>query len=185
MLTRHAHQDPLDPAQLHFRRLEVLDFPLMQRWLTTDAVGEWWGKREWTIEDVSADYTPSIEGKEPVWGYIIMYGAAPIGYIQTYRLTSYPVYREVVDVDEGMAGVDLFIGETEYLHRGLGAPLIRKFVAEIVFGALGATSCFIDPDPRNLAAIRAYEKAGFHYMMTTQIPGEAAPAYLMRLDRTS
>src|SRR3712207_4955370 len=66
VLPMYAHQDPLDPAPLHFRRLEVADFPLMQRWLTGDAVGEWWGKREWTLEEVLAKYTPRIEGKDLV-----------------------------------------------------------------------------------------------------------------------
>ena len=36
---------------------------------------------------------------------------------------------------------------------------------------------------RNRAAIRAYEKAGFTYLKTVEIPDEDDPEYLMRLAR--
>ena len=48
---------------------------------------------------------------------------------------------------------------------------------------MGARSCIIDPEPDNKIAIRAYEKAGFRYLKTVQIPTEAHPSYLMRIER--
>lgn len=42
-------------------------------------------------------------------------------------------------------------------------------------------SCIIDPEPTNKAAIRAYEKAGFKYEKTIQVPTEAEPSYVMRI----
>jgi RimJ/RimL family protein N-acetyltransferase len=96
-------------------------------------------------------------------------------------IADYPEYADPVAVDADAAGVDLFIGEAAHLHHGLGSHILRAFLREIVFGAMGAGSCIIGPDERNAIAIRSYEKAGFHYLKTVQIPDEDAPEYLMRI----
>ena len=45
------------------------------------------------------------------------------------------------------------------LERGHGPAFIRAFAESLL--ANGTPRVVIDPDPENLAAIRAYEKAGF------------------------
>ena len=41
------------------------------------------------------------------------------------------------------AGIDLFIGEVQFHHRGLGAPIIRQFLNDIVFSDPAVESCII------------------------------------------
>ena len=41
----------------------------------------------------------------------------------------------------------------------------------------------IAPEPKNVAATRAYEKAGFRFFKTIQVPIEPEPEYLMKLTR--
>jgi RimJ/RimL family protein N-acetyltransferase len=43
--------------------------------------------------------------------------------------------------------------------------------------------CIVDPEPKNLIAIKAYENAGFRYLKTIQIPEEEEPEYLMEIKR--
>jgi aminoglycoside 6'-N-acetyltransferase len=171
----------LDPANVRFRRLRVADLSLMHRWLNTGFVMQWYGKRQRTREEIARKYAPRIEGREPTDPYLILYGQTPIGYIQTYVIDHYPDYSRVVQVESGAAGVDLFIGEAGYIHKGLGAPALVKFLREVVFAGTGITCCVVDPEPANRAAIRAYEKAGFHHLKTVQVQG--APEYLMRVER--
>jgi len=175
----------LDPALISFRRLALRDLPLLHRWLNTDHVAQWYGAghvRYPAYERVVERYAPRIRGEEPVDSYVIVYAGAPIGYIQTYRVADYPEDRW--QVESGAAAIDLLIGEVEFLHRGLGTHIIRRFLAEIVFGQSDATCCIIGPEPENAAAIRAYEKAGFRYLKTVQIPdGEPPEEYLMRIAR--
>jgi RimJ/RimL family protein N-acetyltransferase len=178
-----ASAQPLDASRIAFRPLDREDLGLLHRWLNTDFVMEWWGNQGNSFEDVVAEYAPGIAGNSPTRGYVILYGDASIGYIQTYMLRDYPDYSVHMGVDEDTAGVDLFIGEREYLHRGLGSSILRTFLAEIVFGTMGAGSCTIDPEPDNTVAIRAYEKAGFRYLKTVQVPAEAHPSYLMQIKR--
>ena len=175
---------PLDPALIGFRPLALADLPLMHRWLTTPHVARWWYDPEpITLEWVIAKYTPRIAGHVPTHCFVILHDRRPIGFIQTYRLADHPDYDRAVEAGEDAAGVDLFIGEPDAVHRGLGAPVLRRFLAEIVFARWDVASCIIGPEPKNTAAIRAYEKAGFQYLKTVQVGDEPAPEYLMRLAR--
>ncbi|MHB8646231.1 MAG: GNAT family N-acetyltransferase [Thermomicrobiales bacterium] len=174
----------MDPAPIGFRRMTTDDLPLMHRWLQTPHVLEWWwGGVAPSYEAVAEKYGSRTRGEEPTDPYIILYRERPIGYIQTYMIRDYPEYAAVVESDEDAAGVDLFIGETEYLHKGLGSHILRAFLRAIVFGAGDTTSCIIGPSEANRIAIRAYEKAGFRFFKTIPSSNEPTPEYLMRLTR--
>ena len=175
-----------DRSGIGFRRLRLTDLPLMHRWLNTEHVLQWYGvgaeKGPSSLETVTAHYTPSITGAEPTDPYAILYEGTPIGYIQSYAIRDHPEYAAAVQVEEHAVGVDLFIGEPAFVHRGLGAPILRRFLREVVFADPAVESCIIGPEPANRIAIRAYEKAGFRYLKTVREPsGELS--YLMRVTR--
>ncbi len=166
-----------------FRRLHLSDLPLLHRWLNESHVMEWWGRDGVTFEAVVDKYGPRIAGDHSTRCYLILYEQRPIGYIQTYRIADYPDYAVCVQVGEGAAGVDLFIGDARYVHKGLGAPILTGFLRNVVFAQSTIDVCAMAPDPANRAAIRAYEKAGFRYLKTVQCPGEPRPEYVMSVDR--
>lgn len=171
------------PEEIGFRRLAAAEIPLIHRWLHTPHVVRWWYDDAGPYEEVEERYLAYIEGREPVDPYLILHGGRlPIGYIQTYRVSDDEEYAGLVGV-EGSAGVDLFIGEEEFLHKGLGAFVLRCFLEEVVFAEEGIEACVIGPEPGNAAAIRAYGKAGFRYFKTIRVPEEAEPEYLMKLTR--
>jgi RimJ/RimL family protein N-acetyltransferase len=173
-----------DLPPIGFQRLAIDDLPLMHRWLQTPHVLEWWwSEAALSYEAIVEKYGPCIRGDEPTDAYLILYANRPIGYIQTYMIRDYPEYAAVVDADAGAAGVDLFIGEAEYLHKGLGSQILRAFLREVVFGAGDATCCIIGPSETNRIAIRAYEKAGFRFFKTVPSANEPTPEYLMRITR--
>ncbi len=173
----------LNPSLVGFRRMTLDDLPLMHRWLHTPHVRDWWDEDGGppAYETVVEKYTPAIRGEEPTDAYLICYDGQPIGYIQTYLIRAYPEYAAAIAVEDDAAGVDLFIGEADYLHKGLGSHILRAFLREIVFGASNAGSYIIGPSVRNTSAIRAYEKAGFRYLKTVAVPDEPEPEYLMRM----
>ncbi|MGI8855803.1 MAG: GNAT family N-acetyltransferase [Thermomicrobiales bacterium] len=174
----------MDPALIDFRRMTMDDLPLLHRWLQTPHVLEWWwGGVAPPYEAVAEKYGPDIRGEEPTACYLILYAGNAIGYIQTYRISDYPEYAAAVGADEEAAGVDLLIGEEEYLHKGLGSHILRRFLRAIVFAADDIASCIIGPSEANTIAIRAYEKAGFRFFKTIPSANEPTPEYLMRLAR--
>ena len=167
-----------------FRGMTMDDLPLLYRWMQAPHVLEWWwGGIAPSYEVVAEKYGPRIRSEEPTDPYIMLSLDRPIGYIQTYMIRDYPEYAALVDTDDGAAGVDLFIGEEDYLHKGLGSHILRAFLRDIVFSVGDATSCIIGPSEANRIAIRAYEKAGFRYLKTVPSPNEPTPEYLMRITR--
>lgn len=167
--------------EISFRRLEEKDLSLMYKWLNTDFVIEWYDKGGSSFEKVERKYLPRIKGEQPTFSFIITCDNKEIGYIQTYMIDDYPEYSQWVNTVEQAAGVDMFIGERDYIHKGLGKLILIKFLREYVFQLNNTDCCIIGPEPKNRAAIRAYEKSGFKYLKTIQVPGEDEPEYLMRL----
>ena len=98
-------------------------------------------------------------------------------------MADYPDYGALVGLDEGVAGLDLFVAEAELTGRGLGTAVIRRLVADVVFARAGTSACTADPDVRNAASIRAFEKAGFARVRELLDPEDGELHALMRLER--
>jgi aminoglycoside 6'-N-acetyltransferase len=137
-----------------FRPFTVSDLPMMAKWLVAPHVARWWGD---DVADTLEDIEACIQSVS-VKPYIIELAASPVGYIQSYdpHLEKDHPYQ---DQPIGTIGIDLTIGEFDLIGKGHGPRIIDEFVRKLF--AEGATRVIIDPDPANLAAIRAYEKAGF------------------------
>ncbi|MFL5758718.1 MAG: GNAT family N-acetyltransferase [Thermomicrobiales bacterium] len=172
-----------DHLSITFRPLAHDDLPLMHRWLNVGEAFKWYGLKPTTLDEITTEYTPTIDQTEPVFGFVILVDDRPAGYIQWYLIHDHPDYARQVDVPADSAGIDLFIGEETFIHRGLGAPILRAFLREIVFADDRVGRCLIGPDERNAIAIRSYEKAGFRHFKTVPIADEPAPEYLMEITK--
>ena len=135
------------------------------------------------LDDVARKYAKRIAGEEPTRSFVIECDGQPIGYIQTYRIADYAEYAEHLAASGNAAGVDLFIGDAKQIGRGIGSRALAEFLRTIVFVDDSTDECIIGPEPGTLRAIRSYQKAGFRYWKTVQIPNERAPEYLMRITR--
>jgi aminoglycoside 6'-N-acetyltransferase len=169
-------------GEIAFRPLGRDDLGLMYEWLRREHVRRWWDEHA-TYEDVARHYLPAIEGREPVDLYLILLDGRPVGFIQSYLLADHPDFAERVGLGAGVAGVDLFVGEEELTGQGLGTDVLRAFVREVVFAEPGTTACIADPDVRNTASIRAFEKAGFRRVGEFLEPSDGQMHALVRLDR--
>jgi RimJ/RimL family protein N-acetyltransferase len=177
---------PTAPA-IAFRRLTDDDVPLMHRWLNQTAIKRWWDDSTATLEQVRDYYGPAIRGDEPTQPFVIELDGRPVGYIQSYRPEDWPDYWGRQALPPNVAGIDLFIGEDDARHRGFGPLILDAFIAELAAAGPSIAAVMVDPDPANLAAIRAYEKAGFFRLREIGPPehGERALLMLRRIDRTS
>lgn len=168
---------------IDFKRLTISDLEYMHKWLNCDYVIEWYSKKKWTFKEIEEKYIPYINNEMPTQGYLILYSNTPIGYIQTYKIHDYPDYAKFVDIDENASGLDLFIGDYEYFHKGLGKYIISKFLKEIIFILSDSVSCILGPEPKNKVAIRTYENVGFKYVKTIQLDDEDEPENIMRITK--
>jgi aminoglycoside 6'-N-acetyltransferase len=166
-----------------FRRLNADDLRVLHEWLQREHVRRWWREHE-TYDEVVRHYLPAIEGREPTDLYLIVSDGKTAGFIQTYRTDDHPEYRDLVEVEEGVAGVDLFLADEELTGRGLGSEVLREFVRDVVFAEPATQACIADPDTDNLASIRAFEKAGFAAVRQFVDPADGDRLHtLMRIDR--
>lgn len=174
----------VDPRWTSPKRLWASDLERMRLWLNAPHVRRRWYEEGTSYQEIEEGYLPRIDAREAPRPFVILHKDKAIGYIQFY-LISDEGYASLVEVEDS-AGVELFVGETEYLYRTLGKHIVRSFLFEHVFSDLGIAVCVTGPDvtgpePKNAAAIRAYEKAGFRYFKSTHVPGE--PEDLMMLGR--
>lgn len=173
----------LDRLKIGFQPLTDHDLPALHRWLNTPHVLEWWDNPGPSYEQVVEKYAPRIREEQRVECYTMLCGGEEIGFIQAYDVEVGSEYAPYVPDPRHAMGVDLFIGEKTYLHRGLGSRVLCHFVREVIFERRGADTCVIDPSVRNRIAIRAYEKAGFQHVATFRQPEEPDDTYLMVLNR--
>jgi aminoglycoside 6'-N-acetyltransferase len=170
-------------VKIRFRRLKEDDLPLLHEWLQREHVRRWWDKHE-TYDQVAEHYLPAIRGLEPTELYLIEVDGEAAGFIQTYLASDFPQYAALVDVGEGVAGVDLFLANEAQTGRGLGSQVLDRFVNDVVFARSTTSACIADPAVGNLASIRAFEKAGFAAVRELRDPNDENPLHvLMRRDR--
>jgi RimJ/RimL family protein N-acetyltransferase len=170
-------------VRIGFRPLTASDLPLLYEWLQREHVRRWWTDHE-TYDEVVQHYLPEIEESRPTARYLILLADEPGGFIQTYRVSDHPEYRGLVAVEDGVAGVDLLIGERDLTGLGLGSQALHRFVRDIVFSDPEIHACIADPDAENLASLRAFEKAGFRVVRRFVDPTDHDRLHaLLRLDR--
>src|SRR5258708_5300557 len=170
----------LPECAIAFRPVLPEDVPLIFMWYQEPHVIEWYSFDEpKTLEATAAKFADIFSGKDPVSAFLMLTDGAPIGYIQAYQIGDHDEYAKALQVHPNAVGVDLFIGEPDYVHRGLGSRILKQFVRQIVFEEMSAEYCVIGPETGNKIAIRAYEKAGFEYIKTVDVPGVRSPEYLM------
>jgi RimJ/RimL family protein N-acetyltransferase len=182
-----ASQEPLDPARLSFRPLTEADVPRLWAWFDAPHARRWFA-RERTPTGIVQEFLGYLAGSEPINNYVVCYDGRDIGLVQWTRIGDFPLQMRGYEVtDPDVVNVDILIGDAAHVRRGLGAPLVRRFLAEIVFAADPRfETCVIDPERENRAAIRAYEKAGFTFVRTVIDPEDGKTAlHLMELRRTS
>lgn len=146
--------------------------PQLNDWLQREHVHRWWRDTS-TLEETVAYYAPALRGEEPTEYYVIVLDGRDIGMIETYRWSDYPAF----DLEDGVAGVDLLIGEEDFVGRGLGSEILRTFLRDVV----RARACAASVDEENRRSWRAFEKAGFVHVR--DVEEEGRPHRLMRFDR--
>ena len=135
-----------------FRPMVEADLPMIRRWLGTQEVVRWWGDPAEQYDLVSGDLAhPDMDQ------FIVAFDGRPFAYIQCYALSTWN--QGFGEQPAATRGIDQFIGEDDMIGRGHGSNFIRQFVDERLRS--GIPRIVTDPDPKNVRAVRAYEKAGF------------------------
>lgn len=105
-----------------------------------------------------------------------MVNGIPTGYIQYYNHYDFSRTHEIADLPDSLAAFDMYIGEESMTRKGIGSAALKLFLATYVDSQYEYT--YADPDMKNSAAVRTYEKVGF------VIKSDGQRAYMLRKNKT-
>jgi aminoglycoside 6'-N-acetyltransferase len=169
---------PPERAAIGFRPVGAADLPMLERWMQLPHWREWWGDSDDEIGFVH----DMIEGRDTTRPFIFTVDGEDAGYIQYWFVGDHQNDSWLADnprlgvLPPETIGVDLSIGPADQLSRGIGTVALAAFVA--MLRATGFSEIIIDPDPANLRAVRAYEKAGFRAI--PELLGRSGDSLIMR-----
>jgi aminoglycoside 6'-N-acetyltransferase len=155
----------MSQSLISFRPFREEDFLPLLAWFRAPHVARWWPVPE-TDAAVAAKYLPRIRGEESVCMYAILLDTVPIGMAQIC-----PVDQQHGAIPNACS-LDLLIGDTSFINRGLGSRVIDVFVTAEIFGHRGFSICLADPCEDNQRSVRAFEKAGFDLRRRFQQEGQ-------------
>ena len=153
----------------NFKSLE----PLLLTWFKEPHIDQWWPVPKESEAFFNSFLKRIRSGTKP---YLVLCNNVAIGYIQTYNI-NLDKNTWLPKITDNSIGIDQFIGETEYLYKGIGPLFIKEFIQDIIFKKDKSVTVVIDPDPTNIAAIKCYQKVGFKELGTHQAPW--GPALVM------
>lgn len=167
-----------------FKKLDYNHLPLLHRWYNSMHVQSWYAKGPLEFEELESKYRKCLSHSraQSIFGFICFYNKIPIGYIQYYSIKRHQWLN--VDLSkflDNSAGIDVFIGEQDFLGKGLGTKMIQRFLKRHVFREFEC--CFVDPRQDNLAALACYKKCGFETM--TQVYSETLEVHTLLIKTKS
>lgn len=149
-----------------FHPLEERNFPMLARWLAEPHVRRFYQKTPVTLAEVATEYGPAVRGEEPTLCHIAHHAGTPFAYLQCYRNLAFPEWAAVIGVEEGVS-IDLYIGDSAFLHRGLGRAALAGYLWEVAFAHYpGEQRAYIGHERANVSALRCSEAAGFRRLRT-------------------
>lgn len=161
-----------------FKPLQEPDLNLLCHWLNEPHVKEWWDDHL-TDEAIKSKYKKRI-GDTIVVPFIVLLNDKPIGFIQYYYANKVGDGWWPNEVEETI-GIDQFIGEKNLINRGIGTKMLHTFVDGLSRN-YNIKKFITDVAPKNLRAIRCYEKVGFVFAKKIMTPDGLA--YLMILEKS-
>lgn len=153
---------------ISFKPLTENDLSLLHKWFQKSHVKQFYARDEdYTIDMIRKKYLPRILSPDSIPNFIAYVNNTAIGYIQLYCLThslpdgvqdtTHPLFHN--RNPKKMAGIDLFIAEEKYLHKGYGSLMLKNFINEYVKDNF--TLLVVDPLKTNQQAIHFFERNGF------------------------
>lgn len=138
-------------ADYSFRAVTTADLPMLADWLRTPEVAAWWTDPDGEIADL-----PDTLADARMTLLIVQRDNQPIAYAQVSDAAQWQApHYDALTAPAGTLALDVFAGPAGLGHGGDWLDALARHLLT------DAPALIIDPDPQNLRAIRAYQKAGF------------------------
>lgn len=162
---------PLDP---------VADLDLLHAWMNDPAVARFWelaGPRERLVAHLDELFAGTHSRP-----YVGALDGVPMSYWELYRAEGDRL-AEHYPARPTDAGMHLLLGPARFRGVGLGRHLIRA-VSDRQLADAGTDRVVAEPDVRNTASLRAFERAGFRRAQQLSLPEKTAALMIREPDPT-
>lgn len=145
---------------------------LLEGWLHLPHVARWW------IDPVN-QLTICLKREHATSGHrLIAVEDVPVGYIRWEPLNATDLAPWVdVDVPDHVIDLDIFIGDKDYIGRGVGPESLRLLEHHLIENS-NTRILMLAVSVQNTSAIRAYQKTGFSKVVEFD-GGKYGPSQLM------
>lgn len=134
---------------MRFKPVRPSDISLLSNWFEAPHVKRFYDSGCQTPADLSAKYG----SHNPVSRNIAYLNDTPFGYIQ-----SYPINSSLSHPTGKTVGIDLFIGEPDFLGKGYGKEMLKAFIS---LQPHDVERIILDPANDNARAISLFRQYGF------------------------
>lgn len=161
-------------SQVKLRPATPSDAVMLQRWQKAEHV-------QAGLPDLDWDWPEQLR-EVPDWieYFIAEYDGKPVGFLELLdpKLETWDYWKVS---ETGLRALDIWIGEAEYLGRGIGTQMMHQAIDH----------CFSNPDVKaiildvllhNEGAMRLYERIGFKYTHNEVLDGEECRIYRLNRD---
>lgn len=159
----------------HVREVELAifdprkDLERLKCWLRSPHVVRWWGDQELQLTALTQRPTETHA--------LIAADGRPVGYLCWQRLSREELeVTGLTDLPEDLMDIDILIGELEFLGLGVGSRALVLLLAKLRDEEVSVAG--VGTSISNGAAIRAFEKSGFHLFREFEDP-ESGPCRYM------
>ena len=163
--------------KFHFKLVEAKHRSLVHNWLKEPHVASWFYGQG--LENTFRHLDEFIQGLSLSQYWIAYESTLPFAFFITSSISESDNLLRQWSIKGGAITLDMLIGDTNYLGKGLSSPLIKQFLLS-QFSQV--TNVLIDPEATNLRAIHVYKKVGFT-ILGEFIPSHSPnPHYMMHLN---
>ncbi len=135
-----------------------IDYKLLHKWCSNKFVYEWFEQRILSLSEIKNKYKNKLNnGKQSL--FIIKYENKDIGFFQIYKFENDVNIKELSQFNN-IYEYDLFIGEEEYLSKGIGTIIVKE-INNLIYSKYKADGIILRPFKRNKRALKCYEKCDY------------------------
>ena len=146
-------------------KIELIEFQdtddiykLIYKWCSEKFIYEWFEQRILSYDEIVNKYRRKLlDGKQRL--LLISYDNRLIGFVQIYKYND--LILDVLENYKNIYEYDIFIGEIDYLHKGIGKEAIN-IINKFIYDNYSADCIVLRPFKRNTNAIKCYQKNNFH-----------------------
>ncbi len=159
------------------------DVPDVVAWRRDAHVARWLGALD--EPGLRTKYRARLATDHPVRCYLASVDDDRAGLMQCYRLAAFPAWEALFVAAPGSVGIDFFLGNPRWRDQRLSAPILRKFLLEVVFSDPAVPAAYAAPSQANLRSQRCLARVGFQKVAEVLPPGRSEPEVVMGIERAT